>query len=218
MSSPACLPNNWNSSASRLLFFPDQGQELEPLYRPDPEALRGRLCEVSGTQPSAQMSLAMNWVRELQGRGEIAAWIHCPPGRLHPPDIADAGVDLDRFLVVHVPDAHAITRVADLLLRSGSVGLVLLDMWDRRPKDLGWMNRLLGLAHKHESRVVCLTTSQRSQESLGSLVSLRLEPQLQWSDSNDGGHFTLSTTVVKDKRGNPQRHFEEVYRGPLGLR
>ncbi len=218
MSSAATLPNNWNLDSSRLLFFPETKRESENSSGLDQELLRGRLTELSGAQHSAQMSLVAHWIRQVQEQGQVAAWVHCPPCLLYPPDLADAGIDLDRLLVVHVPAPHAITRAGDLLLRSGALGLLLLDMRQQRPADRGWTNRLLSLAHKHESRVVCLTSSPQNRDSLSSLVGLRVEARLAWEEKSEGGHFSLSMVVLKDKRGNPQRRFEEVCRGPLGLR
>jgi recombination protein RecA len=231
----AVLPEQWSQSGSRLLFFPsaapgpDAGADAG---RPTLAALRGRVTEVSGTRPAAALTLTVRWVVEAQAAGEAAVWLQGPDGLLFPPDLADAGVDLDRLLVARLPDGDAIARAADFLLRSGGVGLAVLDLLapgdERRtpgaaapgsttvtPRRGGWLNRLLALALAHQAGVVCLTATPDDRPSLASLVGLRVGPRLTRLPR---GGFRLDTTVLKDKRSQPHRNYQEVCRGPLGLR
>jgi hypothetical protein len=55
---------------------------------------------------------------------------------LFPPDWARAGLDLDALLVVHVPDhdPSAAPRAAELLLRTGVMGAVVLDLSNVRAR------------------------------------------------------------------------------------
>ena len=225
----ALLPESWSREGSRLLFFPSAAGRPTP-ERPTLEALRGRLTEVSGEQAAAALTLAVRWVVEAQSAGEMAVWLQSGDGLLYPPDLADAHVDLDRLVVVRLPDADGIPRAGELLLRSGGVGLAVLDLLAPgacrdgptgltirtvRPRRSGWMNRLLALAQTHEAGVVCLTATPDEEPSLASLVGLRLGPRLVRCR---GGGFRLETTVLKDKRAQPHRSFQEGCRGPLGLR
>lgn len=178
-------------------------------------ALRGRLSEVSGTNPAAVLTMAVRWVVESQRDGEIVAWIHREGSGLYPPDLHDAGVDLERLVVVCVPTATDIPRAADFLLRSGGLGLAVLDFQEARPRRLAWLNRLLGLATTHQSAVLCLTPTRSHHPSLSSLVSLRVDASLR---RRHRGGFSLQAEVLKDKRGNPHRQSVEECRGPLGLR
>jgi len=224
----AFVPEQWSQAGSRLLFFPSGASDegARSAGRPALAALRGRVSEVSGTQPAASLTLAVRWVVEAQAAGETVVWLQTVSGLLFPPDLADAGVDLERLIVVRLPDGDAIARAADFLLRSGSVGLAVLDLLvagdDRRapgvatavPRRNGWLNRLLALALAHHAGVVCLTATERDRPSLASLVGLRIEPRL----SRQPRGFRLDTTVLKDKRAQPHRSYQEVCRGPLGLR
>lgn len=226
----AALPEQWSQAGSRLLFFPSAPPaESRPApARPGLAALRGRLTEVSGAQPAAALTLAVGWVAEAQAAGETVVWIRTEGSLLYPPDLADAGVDLDRLVIARLPDGDALARAADFLLRSGGVGLAVLDLLapaeGRRagaplrtvhPRGCGWLNRLLALALAHQAGVVCLTTTPGDQPSLASLVGLRIEPRLVRTPPCG---FRLEGVVLKDKRSQPHRSFQEVYRGPLGLR
>jgi recombination protein RecA len=92
---------------------------------------QGRLTEIARLAAGAQLSLAVSCVVGAQARGETVAWIQLQGGTLYPPDLAEGGVDLDALLVVHVPVAAGsagLCKAAELLLRSGSLGLVVIDL------------------------------------------------------------------------------------------
>lgn len=139
----------------------------------------GRLVELSGAAASsARTTVAVREVVRLQREGELVAWVQARGGTLYPPDAAEAGVDLASLTVVHVPSsALEAARAAELLLRSGAFGLVLVDlegMVDARLPSRA-LARLHALCRQHGSTVAFL--SPPAQEALGSLVSLRLEPR-----------------------------------------
>lgn len=94
-------------------------------------AAPGRMIEVSGANGAARHTTAAALVRQAQLDGETTIWIQPEGGSLFPPDLADAGVDLQALVVVHVPQDRGevgLARAAELLLRSGAVGLVVLDL------------------------------------------------------------------------------------------
>lgn len=139
----------------------------------------GRLVELSGAAASsARTTVAVREVVRLQREGELVAWVQARGGTLYPPDAAEAGVDLASLTVVHVPSsALEAARAAELLLRSGAFGLVLVDlegMVDARLPSRA-LARLHALCRQHGSTVAFL--SPPAQEALGSLVSMRLEPR-----------------------------------------
>ncbi|MBE7449060.1 MAG: recombinase A [Kofleriaceae bacterium] len=88
----------------------------------------GRLTELSGLGATASLSATTVLVLEAQARGEPSAWIGLPSASFFPPDLDDAGVDLDALVVVRAPDDTALVRAADRLLRSAAFGLIVLDL------------------------------------------------------------------------------------------
>ena len=176
--------------------------------------IAGRLLEISGSEAPASLTLAFGLVLEAQRQGEPVAWITPRERSFYPPDAVEGGVDLDALVVVRVPDARAVPRVADRLVRSGAFGLIVLDLGAAAiPTPL--QARLAGLAQKHHTAVVCLTEKERKAPSLGSLVSLRVQAQRTRTSE---GQFTCTLAVLKDKRRGLTWAHTEVCRGPAGLR
>src|SRR5687768_14017525 len=64
------------------------------------DELTGRLTELSGVGAVASLTAATSLLLEAQGRGEPTAWITLPTASFYPPDLDDAGVDLDALVVV----------------------------------------------------------------------------------------------------------------------
>jgi hypothetical protein len=131
--------------------------------------------------------------------------------------VAEAGVDLETLMVVRAADACAAARSADQLVRSGVLGLVVLDLHVSRgdtrvPPAL--LTRLLGLAQKHHTAVLLLTDTPAALPSISSLVSLRAEAQRSFRD----GAWEVRVGVIKDKRCPPGGAHLEVRRGPAGVR
>jgi hypothetical protein len=224
-----------STSAPRL-------QLLDPPLEPLPTCLEpGRLVELSGhhdaTVPGARTTAAVSVLRAAQHEGETTAWIQPRGGPLFPPDLEQSGIDLDALLVVHVPrtgntsaptDEDALPfrlcKAAELLLRSGAFGLLIVDFCERAPPrgSEAWQGRLLGLARQHASRVLLLTEKPTTADSLGALVGLRIEPRRyretppqHW---RGGGLFTLEHAVLKNKSGASLRVAQDRVRGPWGLR
>jgi recombination protein RecA len=145
-------------------------------------ALSGRLVEISGHGSPSPITAALGLVLDAQGQGETTAWITAEESSFFPPDAAEGGVDLDALAVIRVPALARAPRAADKLIRSGAFGLVVLDL--SSPQARGdvdaeiraeTLSRLLGLARRHDTAVVLLTTKRGDAPSLGSLVSLRGE-------------------------------------------
>jgi recombination protein RecA len=181
------------------------------------DRLRGRLVEISGWGASALLSAGFGLVLEAQHKGALAAWILLRGSTFFPPDVAEAGVDLETLTVVRAADARAAARSADQLVRSGGLGLVVLDLHANRgdariPPAL--LTRLLGLAQKHRSAVLLLTEKPSALPSVSSLVSLRAEAQRSARD----GAWEVRVDVIKDKRRPPGEIHLEVRRGPAGVR
>ena len=175
--------------------------------------IAGRLIEISCAETGAAFTMAFGLTLEAQRQGEPVAWITPRESSFYPPDAAEGGVDLDALIVVRVPDAKAVPRAADRLVRSGGFGLVILDLATAAiPTPL--QARLAGLAQKHHAALVCLTEKVEKAPSLGSLVSLRVHAQRESVAEN---RFVCGITALKDKRRGPTWIHTEVCRGPAGL-
>jgi len=178
----------------------------------------GRLVELTGGRNAACTTVAVAAVLQAQTEGETAAWVQPRGGALFPPDLAESGVDLDALLVVHVPPRggdYAAPKAAEMLLRSGGMGLVVLDLRPSPPRGEAWLGRILALAREHESRVVMITASRgRAAGSLGSLVSVRIEPRRVRAGR---GVFSIEHGILKDKLGWFSDVAAERRRGPWGL-
>lgn len=180
-------------------------------------ALAGRLAELSAAGASAALTLAFGLVLDAQRRGEPAAWITGTESTFFPPDAAEGGVDLSALAVIRVADLRQALRAADHLARSGAFGLLVLDLGGgagaRVP--LPAQTRLGGLAGRHHTAILFLTRKRGREPSLGSLVALRGEAV---REDQGGARFACRLRALKDKRRGPGWEWEELCRGPAGLR
>lgn len=198
---------------------------IVPLKLPLPQPIvlaeqlpRGRLIEIASHPCGAQMSTAVACVRHAQAQGEPAAWVQTEGGSLYPPDLHASGIDLDALIVVHVPRGagpHALAKAAELLLRSGGFGIVVVDLMQGPiAADVAWQGRLLGLAREHHSWLLLLSDGTQRAGSLGPLVSMCLEPRRRRVQR---GRFAIEPHVRKDKSGSLCAPAAEPRRGPWGL-
>jgi len=183
------------------------------------EQLEGKLVELSGGRDSARLTLAAALIRRAQLEGETAVWIQpsVAPGP-YLPDLFEAGVDAGALPFVRLPpgaEREAPFRAAEMLVRSGAFGLVVLDVRSgpaRIPSAV--QGRLLAAAREHRSRVVFLTEKNAGTESAGSLVGIRVEPR---RIRVGRGTFVIETNVLKNKQGVTLEDPVEHRRGPWGL-
>ena len=178
-------------------------------------AFTGRLGEISGGYASAALTLAFRLVLEAQRQGEPVAWIARRGSAFYPPDVARMAVDLDALVVVWVSESLVAARAADQLVRSGGFGLVVLDLGEHACVLPPVQTRLVGLAKRYRTAVLCLTEKDREHPSVGSLVSIRAEAVRIRQEENQ---FLCEARVLKDKRRGPGWKHREVCHGPDGLR
>jgi recombination protein RecA len=231
----------------RLPHLSRASSQAEPVRSTEQRSLYdavgpGRLLELSGDRDgpvaTARTSAAVGVLRDAQQAGETTAWIQPQGGTLYPPDLAACGIDLDALLVVHVPrphagpntpnpdraHPHALCKAAELLLRSGAFGLVVLDFTHGTPPSgrEAWQGRLLGLARQHGSHVVLLTEKSTASDSLGTLIGARVETRRVRESSRSvrrgAGVFSLEHTLLKNKSGATMLIRQETRRGPWGMR
>lgn len=185
----------------------------------------GRLLELSAdssSRGSARTTTAVRLLHRAQLEGETTAWIQPAFGPLFPPDLEQCGIDIEALVVIQVPRApngsvvpHRSCKAAELLLRSGAFGFVVLDLTEGIPTGGdAWQGRLVGLSRQHHSRLVLLTEKPSESDSLGPLIGLRVEPQRSREST---GKFVVQHHVLKNKSGTPCAFVEDHYRGPWGL-
>ncbi len=214
--------------ASGIVAARDPRARCEPAEAPTPalsgvavprpawklEAIAGRLAEVSAGAAGAPLTAAFRLVLEAQRRREPVAWIGRKESPFFPPDVAEAGIDLAALPVVWAPDATAAAGAADLLVRSGAFGLVVIDLGARESFPIPVQARLAGLARQHGAAVVCLTEKEDGRASMGSLVAVRAHAARAGREKD---RYRCETRVLKDKGGRPGGRHAEVCRGPDGL-
>ena len=212
----------------------------------------GRLIELSAPPhgPGARTTTAVSILVHAQRQGETAVWLQPAGGPLYPPDLAEAGVDLEALVVVHVPASagpHGSCKAAELLLRSGAFGLVVIDLCAGVPPGSGeaWQGRLLGLSRQHHAYVLLLTDKPSHAPSLGPLVGIRIEPWREQATASElaaieplsvggspqdlprigtrarrgkrPGRFAIGHAILKNKTGQTLEPARDLARGPWGL-
>ena len=174
-----------------------------------------RLTELSASVSGAPLTLTFRLVLEAQRCSEPVAWIGRKDAPFYPPDAADTGVDLAALAVVWTGDAITAAKTADLLVRSGAFGLVVLDLGGEARLPMHATSRLAMLARQHDAAIVCLTDKESARPSLGPLVSLRAHTASR--TRGEGGRFRCTAFALKDKRYGTAWNITEVCRGPDGL-
>lgn len=87
---------------------------------------RGRVIEIYGPESSGKTSLSLSTVAQLQKKGGTAAFIDAE----HALDIqyaAKLGVNIEELLVSQPDTGEQALEIADMLVRSGSVDIVVID-------------------------------------------------------------------------------------------
>jgi recombination protein RecA len=191
-------------------------QPIEPEQRWSLDSLAGHLCELTNPGRAPALSLTAVLVLQAQERGQPVAWIASSPSCFFAPDMAAWGIDLEALPVIQVEGPQQAARAADHLLRSGSFGLLVMDLLEDHDLPIAAQSRLLGLARRHRSALLCLTQPARGRRrtsGLGSLVSLRVSGEVH----ADGQDFVCELQALKDKRNGPGWRHRIRCRGSEGL-
>ncbi|HAW18656.1 MAG TPA: recombinase RecA [Flavobacteriales bacterium] len=87
---------------------------------------RGRIIEVYGPESSGKTTLAIHAIAELQKQGGIAAFIDAEHAfdRYYAENL---GVDTDNLLIAQPDNGEQALEIADNLIRSGAVDLIVVD-------------------------------------------------------------------------------------------
>jgi recombination protein RecA len=87
---------------------------------------RGRIVEVYGPEGSGKTTVTLHIIAEAQARGGIAAFIDAEHA-LDPTYARELGVNIDELLVSQPDSGEQALEIADMLVRSGSLDLVVID-------------------------------------------------------------------------------------------
>ena len=87
---------------------------------------RGRIIEIYGPESSGKTTLTLHAIANAQRGGGIAAFIDAEHA-LDPEYAQKLGVDIDALLVSQPDTGEQALEIADMLIRSGSVDLVVID-------------------------------------------------------------------------------------------
>ncbi len=87
---------------------------------------RGRIVEIYGPESSGKTSLALHAVANAQKAGGIAAFIDAEHA-LDPDYAKKLGVDTDALLVSQPDTGEQALEIADMLIRSGAVDVIVID-------------------------------------------------------------------------------------------
>src|SRR5918992_218070 len=87
---------------------------------------KGRVVEVYGPEGSGKTTVCLHVIAEAQARGGIAAFIDAEHA-LDPTYARALGVNIDELLVSQPDNGEQALEIADLLVRSGAVDLVVID-------------------------------------------------------------------------------------------
>lgn len=87
---------------------------------------RGRIVEIYGPESSGKTTLTLHAIANAQRNGGIAAFIDAEHA-LDPEYAKKLGVDIDALLVSQPDTGEQALEIADMLIRSGSIDLVVID-------------------------------------------------------------------------------------------
>ena len=87
---------------------------------------RGRIVEVFGPEGSGKTTVCLHIIAEAQKKGGIAAFVDAEHA-LDPTYARNLGVNIDELLVSQPDSGEQALEIADLLVRSGAMDLVVID-------------------------------------------------------------------------------------------
>ncbi len=87
---------------------------------------RGRILEIFGPESSGKTTLCLSMLAEMQKAGGVAAFIDAEHA-LDPEWARKLGVDLDNLLISQPDTGEQALEIAEALIRSGGVDLVVID-------------------------------------------------------------------------------------------
>jgi hypothetical protein len=174
--------------------------------------LIGILAEVSEEVASGAVSFAAGIIAEAQAQNEPVAWVAGTESVFFPPDLHSRGVDLSAVAVIRVNGETDSLIAAEWLVRSGAMGLVVVDLEVHGSLADASLGRLLKLAERNLCAVLFLTRKRAQDPSLGSRISLR-----GCITRSGSGPFVIDIRTTRDTRSNSSSRQSRRYHGPSGM-
>jgi len=87
---------------------------------------RGRVVEIYGPESSGKTTLALHAIASVQASGGIAAFVDAEHA-FDPEYAKNLGVDIDNLLVSQPDTGEQALEIADMLIRSGALDLIVID-------------------------------------------------------------------------------------------
>jgi len=172
---------------------------------------RGVIATLEGPPGSGRSAVAARLLAAATANGGLGALVESPAGpegSFSPLALSAAGVDLERLVVVPAPDATAVARATDILLRAAAFGVIVIPAVSL--KATVW-TRLASLAHR--ANVVLVAFGATASDELRYFASLRIEFRaacVRWA-GGDGlfgilAGIEVDAAVLKHKRFAPGKH------------
>lgn len=187
---------------------------------------RGIIATLEGPAGSGRSAIVARLLATATHHG-LGALIESPGsagGMLYPPALACAGVLLERLLVVPADDAGATGRAADIVLRSGAFGIVVIPTVSLPAT--AW-TRLVSLVHRTDALLIAL--GLQASHELRYFASLRIDCRstgVRWAGGaglyGSLAGLEMRADILKHKRAAPGKSATvrcttfETYGAPLG--
>ena len=133
------------------------------------QSLLGRLSLITG---DGSTSAAVQLIAAAQHRHEPCAWLTRQGYEPYIPDLESAGIATDALVTLRLSTQQQTARVADLLARSGGIGMMVIDAHKETP--IGLLKRLSKHAAHHHMAVIII--AQRTQHPHAFSLIVRAQP------------------------------------------
>ncbi len=185
----------------------------------------GKIVEVSGLPGSGRSTLALSIGLRCLALGHAVAWIESSRSFWPLPAI-EAGVPMDRLLVLRISPAERLRAAHLLLSSSGAVKMAIVDLSGSLGKGRGGVDEMtpLQLAQLHRlterssTLLLFLTDRLPDASSSGSLIDIRLHLSLPRGDRASIFDRRFEVSILRHKQGPSEGRVSESLHGPDRLR
>ncbi len=153
-----------------------RGSELR--VRPSPSdqpwglsALLGRLTLLCG---NGRVSAAAAITAAAQRHSEPSAWLVERGFEPYGPDLEAAGVALESLILIRLSQHHKLGRAADLIARTGGVGLVVVD--SEKIPHRAMLRRLANHAEQHRMAALILCDAPHHDAAISLVAKAEYDP------------------------------------------